>query len=446
YALTAPVLAETFLDNQAYTLGLAGQPIPGNTTAYVGMAWCVGDMTVDSVNYTIACAPQGVGNILQTDSLKADISLEVAQARNNSGFVCEPREEETAHLIVIKHVINNEHGTKVAGDFVTEVEAGDGDYVASFGGVEAPGVTLEVPVGAYNVNEQLAPGYAKTLGPDCSGTLAAGETKTCEITNNDADFLCPFEPREGLSVVDLGTGFLLSNSTEAAASKGPFPFVLPAGSYDITLASYDDHYAKPTQVQPYEQWYLKLQDGSSTTLATTPAISDLPQDQDYMVETVATNFAAPAGISQVVAFHNAYPHPIANSIIPLCAAFERKSGCRQVEVRGMGYWKTHEENWILPQTLGDESVDTASEAQDVFDLNDSVMRNKLMKHLLALKFNIAYFGVGPLVPASETITVDELAALADALLQDGSATDAQLEAMKNRVEAVNEADYLEDCD
>ncbi|MES2971305.1 MAG: hypothetical protein V4702_03230 [Patescibacteria group bacterium] len=86
-------------------------------------------------------------------------------------------------LIVIKTVINDNGGTRVAGDFtmlVTATEPSDDNFPGN-----AAGTTITLDVGAYSVDEQDALGYIKTLGTDCVGTIAIGETKTCTITNND---------------------------------------------------------------------------------------------------------------------------------------------------------------------------------------------------------------------------------------------------------------------
>src|SRR2546421_7088065 len=56
---------------------------------------------------------------------------------------------------------------------------------ATFPGAEAPGTTVTLNAGSYSVNEAAVSGYTKTLGADCSGTIANGETKTCTITNDD---------------------------------------------------------------------------------------------------------------------------------------------------------------------------------------------------------------------------------------------------------------------
>ena len=120
--------------------------------------------------------------------------------------------------------------------------------------------------------------------------------------------------------------------------------------------------------------------------------------------------------------------------------------CVEKEVRSKGYWTTHEENWIFPQTLGNITIENENDASFIFDLPDDSQENKLKKQLLALKFNIAYFGVGGAVVPGESITISELAAEADALLsEDPLPADDVLEEMKNRVEAVNVAEAVEVC-
>ena len=86
-------------------------------------------------------------------------------------------------LIVIKHVINDNGGQKQASDFTINVTGGN-TSPATFLGNEN-GVTVTLDAGAYSVNEIMVGGYAKTLSADCIGTIVAGQTKTCIITNND---------------------------------------------------------------------------------------------------------------------------------------------------------------------------------------------------------------------------------------------------------------------
>ena len=90
--------------------------------------------------------------------------------------------DEPAHLTVIKTVINNNGGTRVASDFTLNV-TGDNATPASFSGSAGTAVTLSA--GSYSVDETEIAGYTKTLGTGCSGTIALGESRTCTITNDD---------------------------------------------------------------------------------------------------------------------------------------------------------------------------------------------------------------------------------------------------------------------
>ena len=73
-------------------------PLPGDSTRYVGKAWCFGDLTLSpvpagqgvnpTVNGGITCNGANVNNVSQTDSMTADISFRAVQSRNNTSFQC----------------------------------------------------------------------------------------------------------------------------------------------------------------------------------------------------------------------------------------------------------------------------------------------------------------------------------------------------------------------
>lgn len=88
-----------------------------------------------------------------------------------------------ATLNVIKNVTNDDGGTATASDFTIDV-SGTNVSSSSFAGSEA-GVEVTLDAGSYEVTETGPAGYLGTGSGDCSGTIAAGETKTCTITNND---------------------------------------------------------------------------------------------------------------------------------------------------------------------------------------------------------------------------------------------------------------------
>jgi uncharacterized repeat protein (TIGR01451 family) len=86
-------------------------------------------------------------------------------------------------LTVIKHVVNDNGGTKSASDFTMTV-TGNSASVPNFPGDEK-GTTVGLNVGDYSADETSHDGYAESFSGDCSSTIALGDTKTCTITNND---------------------------------------------------------------------------------------------------------------------------------------------------------------------------------------------------------------------------------------------------------------------
>lgn len=81
-ATTAFNMTHTIADS---TTGTGPYPA-GVQNVYVGMAWCAGDM--DLTGTTITCDGDTMKNDCQSDSLVADITFRVEQARNNDSFTC----------------------------------------------------------------------------------------------------------------------------------------------------------------------------------------------------------------------------------------------------------------------------------------------------------------------------------------------------------------------
>ena len=87
-------------------------------------------------------------------------------------------------LTVIKHVVNDDSGTSTASDFTITV-TGNSPAPSTFAGSESPGTNVTIMAGSYSVSETGPAGYVGFFSADCSGTIAAGQAKTCTITNND---------------------------------------------------------------------------------------------------------------------------------------------------------------------------------------------------------------------------------------------------------------------
>ncbi len=156
---------------------------------------------------------------------------------------CLVTNEKKASLTVIKDVVNNNGGLAVAGDFTMNV-TGTNASQTSFAGSES-GVIVTMDPGPFSVDESANLFYAKTLSADCSGTLAAGESKTCTITNDDiAPSLTlnkvvvngedgPFSEDHWTISADGGANGLISGSGASGATDVVSGSTFSAGLYTL---------------------------------------------------------------------------------------------------------------------------------------------------------------------------------------------------------------------
>jgi hypothetical protein len=159
-----------------FTLSVTGTP--ANPASFSGAEAPGTSVTVDAGSYSVdEGAVSGY-----TKSLSADCAGTIANGETKTCTIT--NDDEAAHLTVIKHVVNDNGGTRTAGDFTLSVTATSVNP-ASFAGAEAPGTPVLLDAGSYSVDEGAVSGYTKSLSTDCAGTIANGETKTCTITNND---------------------------------------------------------------------------------------------------------------------------------------------------------------------------------------------------------------------------------------------------------------------
>lgn len=128
--------------------------------------------------------------------------------------------------------------------------------------------------------------------------------------------------------------------------------------------------------------------------------------------------------------------------------------CIDSETRSKGYWKNHEEAYspsLLPQTLGkiggDDTIDTVAKVTQVLQTDYSnSMRAKLRGQLLAMKFNVAKFGIGDYIHEGETRTINQIIIDADNLLrQDPAPADSVLETTKDLLDHLNNLHLISSC-
>jgi uncharacterized repeat protein (TIGR01451 family) len=136
------------------------------------------DLTVNSGTYDVT-EPASAGYATSYQGC-ANIVLPIG----GSATCIVTNDDSPAKLIVIKHVLNDNGGTAVSGDFSMTVDDA-GSNPPSFPGAESPGTQVSVDPGSYSASESGPAGYQMSQSADCSGSIALGETKTCTVTNDD---------------------------------------------------------------------------------------------------------------------------------------------------------------------------------------------------------------------------------------------------------------------
>ena len=121
--------------------------------------------------------------------------------------------------------------------------------------------------------------------------------------------------------VDWGPQFLRADQFRSAAVLGPVPIDLIPGDYNISLVSYDTH-DNPDDDQSNERWFIEVFSGDESTYVS-PAIADLPTDQQLLSKQVASNVRLSG--DSITVNHFAFKDPLDNpqSVYALCASFER---------------------------------------------------------------------------------------------------------------------------
>ena len=96
-----------------------------------------------------------------TESKSANCTNFVPVAGNT--YTCTiTNDDQPGTLTVIKHVVNDNGGTKVASDFSLTVTGTNVQPNATFAGAESPGTTVTLNAGSYSVDEAAVNGYTKT--------------------------------------------------------------------------------------------------------------------------------------------------------------------------------------------------------------------------------------------------------------------------------------------
>jgi CSLREA domain-containing protein len=234
----------------------------------------------------------GGGDVAFSSSVPTSIPsgwVVTATATNPAGSTsefsaCTESEDAAATLIVIKHVINDNGGTAEADDFTLDSGGAD-DTPDDFPGAEAPGTSVTMSPGSYNVTETGPSGYTASFLADCSGSIAAGETKTCTVTNDDIPVDSQITPaaatcaefNAGTSVTLSQVNYTVANGKIHQVDPGAFyywvkvPAVAGSNTFTInqaiTTGNFDSHFFNQAAAQVYSPNCVKVRNAVISTSA-----------------------------------------------------------------------------------------------------------------------------------------------------------------------------------
>jgi hypothetical protein len=132
---------------------------------------------------------------------------------------------------------------------------------------------------------------------------------------------CQLTPQENRTLISFDKR-LFGNRTQDQAMSSGVKINLKPGYYRVTLQSYDRRPSNSGISQPSEHWHAIFSNNQGQTITTSSSIKDIPDNTDTVVETTDDNLLISNPVSEITAYHSAYPTRGPNSVTPVCAAFD----------------------------------------------------------------------------------------------------------------------------
>lgn len=208
------------------------------------------------------------------------------------------------------------------------VFAADSDITVTID--QLPGQSWDGTEGSVEVTPTETTTYtavAHKVGTDT--TFECSVTVTVEPLKVPSVPICPFVASDALTVIDFNGG----KSREDASvllSTNPNHYeieesvMLGAGTYSVQTASWDGYHNRVNVSQPHEQWNVEVR--GLSVLGTAGETTDIA---DYVREDTKVDMFVDAVVlseesTSVAAVHAYQGHGNANSVVPVCIAFEKK--------------------------------------------------------------------------------------------------------------------------
>src|SRR5918994_2759781 len=135
-------------------------------------------------------------DLIDVNTSSASSSSSSAASSSDPSNETSDNKPKMGTLVVMKQVVNEGGGDKKPSDFTITVN-GNNPTPSSFAG-SSSGTTITVNEGSYNVKEEEGPyispdyvpgRYTPSYSSECTGTIQAGETVSCTISNKYNPFI-----------------------------------------------------------------------------------------------------------------------------------------------------------------------------------------------------------------------------------------------------------------
>jgi len=121
--------------------------------------------------------------------------------------------------------------------------------------------------------------------------------------------------------------------------------------------------------------------------------------------------------------------------------------CRHSDIRSANYWQGHPALYadLLPVNIGNEVVDSRARVEKIFGDYDKSPIDNLKSELLAIKFNVAYFGIGGYEISDGSKTVDGMIANTENILKDTATGIQETDRLVISLRSLNASRKIEYC-
>lgn len=162
-----------------------GSFFSANTTKYVGIQWCAGNLEVNTTTGVITCDGSVLGNGAQTDSFSVDLALRAVTADDSPTFRCDGTSTIPGLELFLEKKFSGPEEGFTPEQFSFHVVGNGIDVVVPHGG------SITLPAGTYSITEVVPSGFnipdwrIQWSGDTCTGQNIAGGLGSITVKEKD---------------------------------------------------------------------------------------------------------------------------------------------------------------------------------------------------------------------------------------------------------------------